>query len=528
MFKFRKYIAVFLVFVLSFFYVQMLVPSRKVSAFGIGVPMPITPIMPMSGASADTIKQMSEAMQEPFIDIAYGLTGSVVAKSLITRGYNFDAASQSIAFGNMVNLGKRFLELNIDSLLPSSSLTRIIAGIFSYASQLPSSTSLDSWLEVSLPSIAIDFSKYTVTDFNNITTPYNTMLNGQYPIENNFPFNRGVPSSSVDIFHLVNDYNVSYVSSIHYLTSAYSDRGTYQYAYYLPCVNASTGLPITTIFLNTTNRNAFLYDSAGNVVSTGFIPLSSLPSAYSRGSSHNAFSSAYIGGNIPSNVSVYYGSLSFSYSSSSDLISVAQGIIDGSNLFRVYFAQTVGSFYTSVPLTSVNEVRYGTSWADSIPIYDIDNFGANWNVADKPSIDNLSVDSWLSPFIQIDNIVKDTVQTITDALFIPTDSIDDVTITVDDVGTVSLTGAETVSLSDIISEAITGSIPTSDVVVPLNLFDGVWKFVDYLWSFTKPLVLYTRDLLDTFTLSEGGGLSWIVYGVIVLGFTGGIVSKFLQ
>lgn len=78
--------------------------------------------------------------------------------------------------------------------------------------------------------------------------------------------------------------------------------------------------------------------------------------------------------------------------------------------------------------------------------------------------------------------------------------------------------------------------PDSGIDIPLNvfapLFDNGKGFISYMWYMTKPLVSYTRSLLDVLTFDPIGGFNasgpgYFVLGVVGLGVIGGVIVKFL-
>lgn len=77
------------------------------------------------------------------------------------------------------------------------------------------------------------------------------------------------------------------------------------------------------------------------------------------------------------------------------------------------------------------------------------------------------------------------------------------------------------------------TIPSSGISIGSDFFrlpSGLTLFDTYiadLWRNTKDMVLYCADILNVFTLEDGGGLAYIVYGAISVGVIGGIFSKFL-
>lgn len=64
------------------------------------------------------------------------------------------------------------------------------------------------------------------------------------------------------------------------------------------------------------------------------------------------------------------------------------------------------------------------------------------------------------------------------------------------------------------------------------MFDNGKGFISYMWYMTKPLVSYTRSLLDVLTFDPVNGFNasgpgYFVLGVAGLGLIGGIIVKFL-
>lgn len=75
-------------------------------------------------------------------------------------------------------------------------------------------------------------------------------------------------------------------------------------------------------------------------------------------------------------------------------------------------------------------------------------------------------------------------------------------------------------------------LPESGVVLPDGLFTPVKGFMDYMWYMTKPLIVFTNDILSCLIYGEAGGFTntgptVFIYGIIAFGLIGGLITKCL-
>lgn len=93
--------------------------------------------------------------------------------------------------------------------------------------------------------------------------------------------------------------------------------------------------------------------------------------------------------------------------------------------------------------------------------------------------------------------------------------------------------------------SVSVSWPDSGIIIPIGLFGSLTDdggYIDYLWFMTKPLVQFTKSLVDSFTFDgfdgadpvsgetvhfSGSGPGMIVFGVVSVGLISGFVVKCL-
>lgn len=211
-----------------------------------------------------------------------------------------------------------------------------------------------------------------------------------------------------------------------------------------------------------------------------------------------------------SNVSVQKSGLG--YGTSSINISGYSTIGDLYNAIcsnQVTFFTTSGGVWLS---DYIQGMFYGDSWANR-KVWSIDT---DLNLGIPDTVTNID-EVYKDILVGIKGLVEDLAQGLTDLK----QAVIDNSLVKDDVG-------------ELVTKIIytTDRIRTSpDVIIPIDVFNPVFGenqngYIWYLWNMTKPLVLYTKDLLNAL-LFNGNGIAWIIYGVVAIGLIGGLVVKFL-
>lgn len=72
---------------------------------------------------------------------------------------------------------------------------------------------------------------------------------------------------------------------------------------------------------------------------------------------------------------------------------------------------------------------------------------------------------------------------------------------------------------------------TDPISVDDGWFTSASDYIRYMWDMTKPVVEYTKDMLDVFTIDNDdgnvSGLSLVIYASVTIGVAGGVLSKLL-
>lgn len=166
----------------------------------------------------------------------------------------------------------------------------------------------------------------------------------------------------------------------------------------------------------------------------------------------------------------------------------------------------------------INHVYVGANWASRQEIFNIDDLNFD-DTYERTSIDNPTI-----PFA-ID--IAKLITTLIDKLAGTQDAVDGVSIKDAVIGaTIDKATGETITRAQTERIAVQVQYPSSGIIVPDGLFSNLGKYITYLYQQTKPLILYTRDLITALTF-DGTGLSWIFFGAVSVGLIGGIICKFL-
>lgn len=201
------------------------------------------------------------------------------------------------------------------------------------------------------------------------------------------------------------------------------------------------------------------------------------------------------------------------FHSLSDVPQLVSNILN--NTFRVGFWRSGSPYIFSVHFCNTNiQVVAGPTFDTAETIYNIDDLNFDDDYV-RYSYSNPIVDTVLD----LSGLESDLVNT-TD---IQTSVIDNSFVK---------SSCASLSLSDISTVELSVTSPQSGITIAPDFFKGLNKYINYLWSFTKPLVSFTSNLLSCFTITDSsgvaiGGLSWAVFGVISVGIISGVVSKFL-
>lgn len=250
------------------------------------------------------------------------------------------------------------------------------------------------------------------------------------------------------------------------------------------------------VFVNTTNNSIYLCDDYGN-------------KAYDDFYSDFLYYGYYGSGGIYKSTT-HLKTAAYASNSYNSVLEIYNAISNGNMRFvRDYYGYTEYYFAYADFITGL---YIGDTWANKRP-WAIDNDLNLGLPASLTNIDEVEKDV----LVDIKGLVQDLVDGLTDLK----QAVVDNAVVKDDV-------------SELVTKVIytTDRVRTSpDVTIPIDVFKPVFGenqdgYIWYLWNMTKPLVLYTRDLLNTL-LFNGNGIAWIVYGVIAIGLIGGLVVKFL-
>lgn len=233
--------------------------------------------------------------------------------------------------------------------------------------------------------------------------------------------------------------------------------------------------------------------------------------------------------------------------------------IDRDNIIRLngiylsyYYTYSVSSFQLDAPLEFVcspvqwdgssiptgycyvtYEGRYGYQWASSVPSgvdglpYVIGSSFATSVPYTTTSTLGLSMPISKTVVRVPSTDVAISVQDVISALEGDTDELSVVDYL--DANAISLDGSAVTwsRIASAVSAIESNLLQGSGLSISPSFFSGFTSYIQYLWSFAEPLVLYTRDLLVCLTF-DGQGIAWIFFGVCSLGVIGGVVYKFLQ
>lgn len=172
------------------------------------------------------------------------------------------------------------------------------------------------------------------------------------------------------------------------------------------------------------------------------------------------------------------------------------------------------------PTDVINHVYVGADWTNKEELYNIDDL----NIAASPSayIDNVGNDA----FVNINGLIGYLGSDVTDVR----EGVFENTLVRDGDHAVELTDSILNAIDRAVEETKSGIVIPTDVFS--SLFDGGKGFISYMWYMTKPLVVYTRDLLDLLTFDpvdgfNASGPGYFILGVVGLGVIGGVIVKFL-
>jgi len=250
------------------------------------------------------------------------------------------------------------------------------------------------------------------------------------------------------------------------------------------------------VFLNTSNNTASLVDSSGNSFTSQYANVIGYVPSYS-----DAF-----------NYNYYFECLTYSFSPSDSLVSIAAYIFNHMNVLARFYAFSSGYSVDS----SLFTVLVGNSFDTAVVLR------ADGNLNFAP------VSNYVTVYAPNQPIYLDIVGFINDIY----DNTKTIKKSVEDNTVISDGTPIDANIWDTISNYFTR--PDSGLHIGIDFFklpDGTSPLFDTyiadLWRNTKDMVLYCGDILKVFTLNGGGGLAYVVYGAIGVGVIGGVFSKFL-
>lgn len=172
----------------------------------------------------------------------------------------------------------------------------------------------------------------------------------------------------------------------------------------------------------------------------------------------------------------------------------------------------------------IQHVYYGSNWANRIEL----NLASDLGFSDTDSMQVLNPLPGSDMLFDVKGMVEQIVEADPDpALELPMQPI---IYNITQVNGDPLSAQDLEGLSFNVKPTQSGIDFSPDVFLPM--FNGGSGFISYMWYMTKPLVLFTRDLLDSLTFDPVNGFSasgpgYFILGVAGLGVIGGVIVKFL-
>lgn len=257
------------------------------------------------------------------------------------------------------------------------------------------------------------------------------------------------------------------------------------------------------VFLNTSNNTIYLCDDSGNLMPTIH---NAVPFIYILNSSGYSLQS---GSGRES-----YSPVTFNPNLYSDYTSIIDALYNGSLSFSTVYFIFLQDF--------VENVYFGSSW---------DNREILTNETDLGFTQTDSL-QYLNPIKDAIFDLKGMVEQIVDAqpdsnYELPLKPI---------IYNITQVNGSPLTAEDLEGISFNVTPPESGIDVPANVFlsffDDGKGFISYMWYMTKPLVAYTRSLLDVLTFDpvdgfNASGPGYFILGVAGLGLIGGVIVKFL-
>lgn len=257
------------------------------------------------------------------------------------------------------------------------------------------------------------------------------------------------------------------------------------------------------LFINLTDNKIYLCDDFGNIPARIQLELTV---AYNGGSAH---------------YDPFYRNV-FSYPVSQSINQVSDYIPILNSLFNNFtICPFLNSSNTGLPSNLFN-VRIGLNFAESVPFEVYKGLG----ISDTNAL------QYLNPIkdavFDLKALLEQIVAAQPDpALELPLKPI---------IYNITQVDGSPLTAEDLQGTAFNVTPPESGINIPVNaflpMFDNGKGFISYMWYMTKPLVSYTRSLLDVLTFDPVNGFNasgpgYFVLGVAGLGLIGGIIVKFL-
>lgn len=480
-----------------------------------------------SRASVSNIPELSDWQFAQAIDAYAGLTDDqkdicnflVGCNAYASGGLsNYNLASDFSSYADTIEFTQLFGNRIWDTLKNSynnasnyligkyNDLSNFLGSAVSYARSIPDTFS--NWLS----NVGIDYnstSEFRIHIGKDIPKDYTEFYGDQglfnwqsrsyiiLPTDFVFVWNTEVMSSGQEIWYnsTLSNWAVPYVR----LNNKFSD--TNLNTGYNKISTSSFYATYHNIFVNTTNNSCYLCDDNGNAAPNGY-------TCTTIGTNGDYVDSTWT--NVPINPKTISTSSFSSIGSLFEYISLNPHL-----LLRFWNEQDRSDYWYPCLADFVTNLYVGSSWSDKGP----------WSVDY-----NLN----LSPVSQFVNINSPTNVIYLDINGFLRDLYDNPTIIYNYVVNNSVnTDGDPVDSNDFKYDPASPSLPLSGISIGADFFklpSGLSLFDTYiadLWRNTKDMVLYCADILNVFTLEDGGGLAYIVYGAISVGVIGGIFSKFL-
>ena len=242
----------------------------------------------------------------------------------------------------------------------------------------------------------------------------------------------------------------------------------------------------TNLFLNTSDGKYYFCNDSGLPYSSNVVNFSEVYLYYGNANSRNNGSSFHYRYNYPLR-DTFLESVKALYNDS-------YTVMDSFDVFLEDF---------------VKHVYVGADWNSKHEIYNVDDL--NYSVPNE-YIDQTSEDA----FVDYTGLLARIADQVTDLK----EALKDNALVRD--------GTNAIPYADAITKAIDMYLeqPKSGVLIVPSLFSNLGKYITYLYQQTKPLILYTRDLITCLTF-DGTGMSWVFFGAVSCGLIGGVLCKFL-